>query len=350
MIRLTCTQCKSVLEMDDAFAGGVCRCQHCGTIQTVPSHLKGSAVAAPAKSLYQGAGAGKTGTGTRGDGTGLYDLADAVASSGLSRSSLKDKPASTFERIEPTKAAPPPNRTPLLIGAGAVIVILLGVVLWLAFGNKTSEATNPNPTNQPAPPPPEVNPPPGTPVAPPAPVVPHFFSIPIDANDANKIVYVIDRSDSAKQTLDMVKAAMFNSIESLGANREFAVVFWAKSGEKDMKQWSFPDKGLAHATPQQLESVRERFADLQAFGSSDVSAAMKQAYGLKPEMIFLVTAKGIDLDDSFARGVDSARKNSNAKVYTIDLANGEGKKFLEPVANKSHGKYTPLSPFDLKPD
>ena len=25
------------LEIDDAFAGGVCRCQHCGTIQTVPS-------------------------------------------------------------------------------------------------------------------------------------------------------------------------------------------------------------------------------------------------------------------------------------------------------------------------
>ena len=26
--------------MDPAFAGGVCRCRHCGAIQTVPSHLK----------------------------------------------------------------------------------------------------------------------------------------------------------------------------------------------------------------------------------------------------------------------------------------------------------------------
>ncbi len=77
---------------------------------------------------------------------------------------------------------------------------------------------------------------------------------------------------------------------------------------------------------------------------------MKQACGLKPDAIFLVTAKGIDLDDSFARGVDSARKNSAAKIYTIDLANGEGKKYLDPVARKSNGTYTHLSPFDLKPD
>ncbi len=28
--------------LDDGFAGGVCRCQFCGTIQTVPAHLKGS--------------------------------------------------------------------------------------------------------------------------------------------------------------------------------------------------------------------------------------------------------------------------------------------------------------------
>ena len=40
MISLTCTSCKKVLQIDDAFAGGVCRCQYCGTIQTVPASLK----------------------------------------------------------------------------------------------------------------------------------------------------------------------------------------------------------------------------------------------------------------------------------------------------------------------
>src|SRR2546425_1260902 len=73
MISLTCTSCKKVLEIDDAFAGGVCRCRHCGTIQTVPSTLKrGARPGAPvmpvtAKTLYQkkpGSPASSTTTGS----------------------------------------------------------------------------------------------------------------------------------------------------------------------------------------------------------------------------------------------------------------------------------------------
>jgi hypothetical protein len=48
MIRIACTHCKTVLTVDDAFAGGVCRCQHCGTIQVVPAHLKSSVAPAAA--------------------------------------------------------------------------------------------------------------------------------------------------------------------------------------------------------------------------------------------------------------------------------------------------------------
>src|SRR5207248_1914654 len=86
MISLTCTHCKAVLTIDDAFAGGACRCQHCGTIQTVPTKLKGSAagahVATPGKTLYRNKARGSS-------GTGLDDLADAVLSSGLSSEMLR---------------------------------------------------------------------------------------------------------------------------------------------------------------------------------------------------------------------------------------------------------------------
>lgn len=61
MISLTCTSCNRSLEIDDAFAGGVCRCQFCGTIQTVPANLKTTGRPAtpvggagtPQKALYQ---------------------------------------------------------------------------------------------------------------------------------------------------------------------------------------------------------------------------------------------------------------------------------------------------------
>jgi hypothetical protein len=40
VITVTCNKCSRTLELDDAFAGGVCRCGTCGSIQHVPSELK----------------------------------------------------------------------------------------------------------------------------------------------------------------------------------------------------------------------------------------------------------------------------------------------------------------------
>src|SRR5688500_4899472 len=108
MITITCTNCKTVLEIDDAFAGGVCRCRHCGTIQTVPAlsrrpvrpgtpgeaaapaappapayvagpaHIEAPAPAAPVYAPAKPSSAPATPS-----GTGLDEIAAAVASSGL---------------------------------------------------------------------------------------------------------------------------------------------------------------------------------------------------------------------------------------------------------------------------
>jgi hypothetical protein len=48
MIQIICTNCKTELLLDDAFAGGVCRCQHCGAIQKVPANAKKGPGAVPA--------------------------------------------------------------------------------------------------------------------------------------------------------------------------------------------------------------------------------------------------------------------------------------------------------------
>src|SRR5436190_20605590 len=107
MISLTCTHCKTVLTIDDAFAGGACRCQHCGTIQTVPVKLKGSAKAAPAvgKTLYRNKARGGS------TGTGLDDLADAVLSSGLSSERLR--------------YGSPSRQRFILLFTGAILLIIL---------------------------------------------------------------------------------------------------------------------------------------------------------------------------------------------------------------------------------
>lgn len=130
MISLNCTSCKKLLEIDDAFAGGVCRCQHCGTIQTVPASLKrasraGAPQPAVSKALYQKKprAPGEVGR----SGSGLEALADSVgASSGLARSALKTRAAVPTQTPVRKPVAPM-----LLVAAGAIIVLLLVVIVWL---------------------------------------------------------------------------------------------------------------------------------------------------------------------------------------------------------------------------
>jgi hypothetical protein len=132
MISLACTSCKKVLEIDDAFAGGVCRCQYCGTIQTVPASLKRAnrpgapQPAVASKALYEKKrrNPGEVGR----SGSGLEALADSVgASSGLARSALKNRAP------VPTETRPPKRSiTPiLLLAAVGVIILLLVVIVWL---------------------------------------------------------------------------------------------------------------------------------------------------------------------------------------------------------------------------
>ena len=172
MIRLTCTSCKAGLEMDEAFAGGVCRCQHCGTIQTVPAHLKDSAGAGtypqPAgstKNLYQGRAGGSSAGAGAPPNSGLDELGDAVASSGLSSSGLQHPrhdpraggyaPAGQGQGQAPARADAGRDRDKkrmlyLMIGGGAVVLALIVVVIVLLSrgGGTTPEGGRSNSTGK----------------------------------------------------------------------------------------------------------------------------------------------------------------------------------------------------------
>src|SRR5439155_6519734 len=180
MISLTCTSCKKSLHIDDAFAGGVCRCQYCGTIQTVPSLAKLKRQSAPTAAAPAMAPAPYTPTPPRPQtsagqpapaGDGLDALAEAVAtSSGLGRGSLRAgaalggpaMPAGAVSAAAPQAppavpltpvdyARPPrqPRRGPVLLIAGAIGGAVLLVVLgWVLFSGR-SVVTGPGPTPTP---------------------------------------------------------------------------------------------------------------------------------------------------------------------------------------------------------
>jgi hypothetical protein len=122
MIALTCTSCKKVLQIDDAFAGGVCRCQHCGTIQTVPSSLKNqpNAAGTGAKTLYQR----KTPTPGSSGGSAVAAVTDAPPTTGSAR-------VRAAAPQNPDVAAPKLPLVPLLISGVVLVIVVVAFIFWL---------------------------------------------------------------------------------------------------------------------------------------------------------------------------------------------------------------------------
>jgi hypothetical protein len=324
MIQITCTSCKRVLSIDDAFAGAVCRCQHCGTIQTVPAKgaaqkaASGAAKGGP-KTLFEN----KARTTGVGSGSGLEDLADLVQSSGLSNSDLRKSRAKAA-------ATPAKNLTPILGLAVALIVILVVVVLVLALRSPSTPA---NPSPQPV----AQNNPPNAGDSPAE--APSFCGLPIDQPT---VIYVIDNGSSSADVFDEIKSALFKSIESLGSDRRFQIVFWNSDSP------AYPTDHMTFAVGDNITAAKNKLQDVGAAGSTDPLASLKTAFANDPGQIILVTAKAGDLDDSLVSNVIQLRGSSKARIDCIAINGNPGDKVLAKIASQTGGKYVPLPEAQLK--
>ncbi len=346
MIRLACTHCKNVLTIDDAFAGGVCRCQHCGTIQTVPA--RGADAAATGDALI-GQPVGGLGGGPNGPaanrsrypqtgraaaaaaGTGLDDLANVVVSSGLSSGRLT------------RGGRPKPTLLPWFVAAGGVILALVGVVAYLA----TRPAGGPPPRTVPLPGDPGR--PTGTPVSgrtpdvPEAPPTPSFCGVPLTGST---VVYLLDRGEATREILSPLKEAALNSALSLGAEKRFQIVFW--SGESDATP--YPESGTAFGSRESVADGKRALDDVNGFGQTDVKPALTTALADQPDEIVVATGKGWTLDDDWVKDVLAARGSSTCRIDTFSLnGNGNGDSTaLRDLAAKTGGTYRDLSNAELR--
>jgi len=327
MIRISCTNCKTVLSIDDAFAGGVCRCQHCGTIQTVPAHAKDTAqvgvsgqAMGGSKSLYQ--------QGDTRSGTGLDDLASIVVSSGLSSSRLK-KPGGS--KSPPSKV----NLMPLMVGGGVVIALLVVIIIYLATRTGAPSANTAAVDSS-------VN---KTVGSSPAPVIstPNFCGTKLDGNN---IIYLLDSGDSAKDYLGELKDATIKSIESLGSDRKFQILFW-----NDGTTGAYPLDSTTYATKESIDSAQKAIGDVFAYGSGDVKAALTKAIAEQPDEIILATPKGwqLDVDSTWLDCVMNLRGSSPVKFITFSLGASDSKcESLRKLAERTGGSYHETTRSDLR--
>ncbi len=340
MILINCTNCKAQLSIDDAFAGGACRCQYCGTIQTVPKRLK-TADGLPSSGIVAKTAAGQAGSSKslyRGQsranaaGSGLDAIAEAVASSsGLSGSGLTSgqrrlrAPPSADELVPQPKS----HTTQLLVLCAVVIILLLGVLIGVLL---RSNGTAPTPTDTAQLPTPKpmpkspANPPSKAPLGPPT-----FLGTPL--NDPS-IIFVLDRGDGSRDTLEYVKFAAAKTLRSLRPDQKFQIIFWKLDNEKD------PLRIPAALSPATDDTVKKAAAALDsviAYRQSDLKPALNKAFAAKPAAVVITTAKLVGGD--FAKVVLDARKDSTAKVYCLSLNAPASAKPMTEAATKTGGSY-----------
>lgn len=307
MIKLTCTHCQSILELDDAFAGGVLRCRHCGTIQTVPR------AGTTSKTLYKQ----KARPESLASSSGLDELATIISS------------GSGLEHGAPGEKKPAKSRSSMTLWlsiAGTVIVILVVVVIVLLMQRSETPPIATNLTS--------------TPVEVPKPD-PNFCGLPISQTT---IVYLLDRGDSSRETFAALKNATYKSIESLGPTRRFQILFWHNGEEAGFPLVSGP----VLATPENLKAAKQSLDEIAAFGKTDIAPALKRAMAGNPSVVILATGKAWDLDDAFTTNVLELRGNSTTPIHTIALGDPGSSTALKTLAEKTSGKHATLTPAALK--
>jgi hypothetical protein len=354
MIQLNCTNCKALLTIDEAFAGGACRCRHCGTIQTVPKHLRenGDAVgssgvlaqaasgAKAPKSLYK-----KRTAVAETPGTGLDDLAEIVASSGLSSSRLQKSNAPAAQ------PAPKDKRMVMLVSvAGGIIALLLGIIIFMAVRDRTNNeplagttgggSGEVQPTN-PTVPAPTPNKPEKTPLVMKKP--PHFLN---QGLKGSSVVYVLDHgsSSSLEGRLNLLKSALINSLHSLGPERRFQVIFWNVVGQPVT---AFPADGLAPATVENIAACEKFLGEI--FPAGQTQAPIEKAFNSGAESVVLVPIKSDLLDDSLQKDLAKVRKQGmTANLYCLTIAQPSIASALKKIVAEAKGTYKDVSLQDAR--
>lgn len=312
MIQIRCRGCKTELLIDEGFAGGACRCQYCGTIQTVPRTAPRSARAmAPQQAPEE---------------SGLDDLVQAVAE----------------EEVEAPLHAAKHRKPPEKKYTGWIIAIIIAglAACWALYQFLVLAPLKLPPTPQKLAkdtPPATLSPPSNAPskgpeAAAPAPVkiVPNYMGAEIKGAS---VVYLLDRGHGTIDTFEALKGATVKSLESLGAKGKFRVVFWLTE-----KPAMFPEKGMATATAENIAACKTFMADIIALGQSRIEGPLEAALKEKPEEIVIASGKGM-LDKEFVDAVLKRCKVMAVKVHTFSVGGYGSPAALKAIAEQTGGEF-----------
>ena len=258
-IKVRCKNCRKKISIDEAFAGGVCRCPYCGA-------------------LNMAGGTAATG--------GPADRPDRPDAPGAAEA---ETPAEAHEHIPVAR----PVRIQGIVAIVLVALLLLmggGAGVWAYYYRKTIRP-GPEPEN---------------PFAEKGPRL-------ADVEFAPPVVYVLDASSGTGDLFDSGLAVVRYSIRSLGEDDKFRLLLVEPDGAKHaVKDWTGGgETGDA--------AVKAFTAEKTAHGATDLAAAVREAIGLAPKTLVLVAGKAPAPDDDAVAALAAAAAGAGVVVHSVSL-------------------------------
>jgi hypothetical protein len=157
---------------------------------------------------------------------------------------------------------------------------------------------------------------------------------------AGNVVYVVDRSGSMTDSIELVKAELKRSIGELEDETAFHVIFYSSGPPSEL-----PTRRLVYATERNKLLAYEFIDAVIAAGGTDPSQAVERAFAVKPDIIYFLTDGEFD-----RRIVDLVRQRNlggKVKVYTIGFLYEDPDRLLREIARQNGGQYKFISEADL---
>lgn len=174
------------------------------------------------------------------------------------------------------------------------------------------------------------------------------FSILGLATEAKKFVIVVDMSGSMISYTDLMINSVLEVLEPLDASNEFAIIGY--QGNPAPVLWTYPDRGLVQATPENLESARDFTRGLarRFSGSTPTHYALLSALQYPAESIILMSDGEPDNAPGFIiQDIAGLNRFDNKEIHTVAIGDYTQNRglvvFLQTLARQNGGDFVGVS-------
>ena len=297
-IILKCSKCREHLEVDDAFAGGVCRCVHCGALSQVPLQP-----------------------------TTLDRQGRPVSPPEMAKPVVALPEAELTLRIAPTRRYAAQTRRlgilAVILMLASLAMIVLIIMLMVSYfraaqtppaGSNSQNGSSPTPSS--SAPTGQQPQPPGNPIR--DATGPAFLGL---AMPDGKFAFLLNVGNSMQDSLDPATRAIEECVKRLG-DRQFTIIPWRK-GNADVASPSpqFPATGLAKAD-RQAAGLADWFGRMESRDARDTPVAVGEAVTRGATVLLVITRNDLDATEVDAMRAKAEGKNVIWLAAVIDALPG----------------------------